>query len=328
VDIVGDAIRALRIGEPRSARAYLYGHWGLRWDPSRGPGFNLTAVRSGHAWLRADGHDPVELREGDLFFVSRVIAHGVSDAPHTTLVDVPDDASDFWFENSPDPDAPPDEPPTVLIGGSYYLNRDRMHPLLESLPAVVVIPATSQDDRIRSILDLLGAEHDDEAPGSSAAIPALLDLLVAYVIRAAFETADHSTGWPALIRDRAMTTALLNMQNRPETPWTVGSLARASGMSRATFALRFHELVGQPPLRYLTWWRMNVAKQLLAETDLPMRVIAQRVGYGSEFAFGKAFSREVGVAPGAHRRDAGHQAARRWDKDPRAGDMERLAQRS
>lgn len=307
MDIVGEAIRGLRIGEPRSARAFLYGHWGLRWDPSRGPGFTLTAVRRGHAWLRADGHDPVELHEGDLFFVSRVIAHGVSDSPHTTLVNVPVDESEFWFGNEPDPEAPPGPPPTVLIGGSYSMNRDRMHPLLESLPAVVVISARADDGPIGSILDLLDAEHDHEAPGSSAAVPALLDLLLAYVIRAAFEEADPTSGWPALIRDRAMTTALLTMQERPEVPWTVERLARASGMSRAVFARRFHDLVGHPPLRYLTRWRMNLAEQLLAETDLPIRVIAQRVGYSSEFAFGKAFNREVGIAPGAHRRRAAAQ---------------------
>jgi transcriptional regulator GlxA family with amidase domain len=99
-----------------------------------------------------------------------------------------------------------------------------------------------------------------------------------------------------------MAKALSNMQHRPEIGWTVESLAHASGLSRATFARRFTDLIGQPPLHYLTRRRMDLAKQLLVESDLPISVIAGRVGYSSEFAFGKAFAREVGSAPGGYRR--------------------------
>jgi AraC-like DNA-binding protein len=302
-DIVGDAIRALRIGEARSARAYLYDSWSLRWDPSLGAGFNIHVVLAGGPWLRPEGRDPVQLRVGDIVFISRVIAHAVSDSPTTPLKDVPVDEADFWFGNEPDPDAAPDAPLTVLIGGSYYLKRERMHPLLEALPPVIVLPSRdSGEGPIHLIVDLLGAEHDNESPGTSAAIPALLDLLLAYVIRAVFETVSPTSGWAAAVRDRAMTRALVNMQNRPEISWTIESLARASGLSRATFARRFTDMVAQPPLRYLTWWRMTLAGRLLTESDLPISVVAQRVGYSSEFAFGKAFAREMGIAPGAYRR--------------------------
>lgn len=303
MDIVGEAIRALRIGDARSARAYLYGTWSLRWDPSRGAGFNIHVVLQGDPWLRLEGRAPTALHAGDVVFVSRVIAHGVSDSPHTPLVDVPVDEADFSFGHRPDPAADPGAPVTVLIGGSYYLGRERMHPVIESLsPVIVLASRIGEDDRIRAIVDLLGTEHDDEAPGSSAAVPALLDLLLTYVIRAAFEAADPTSGWAAVVRDHALSTALLNMQNHPEIAWTIESLARASGMSRATFARRFNDMVGRPPLTYLTWWRMNLAQQLLTESDLPISQIAQRAGYSSQFAFGKAFAREVGLAPGAHRR--------------------------
>lgn len=302
-DLVGGAIRALRIGEARSARAYLYDSWSLRWDPSRGAGFNIHVVLQGEPWLLAEGRDAVLLHAGDVVFLSRVRAHGIADSPETPLVDVPVDEADFWFDHMQSPDDDPDVPLTALIGGSYYLDRERMHPLLEALPPVIVLPARmTGSDPIRLIVDLLGVEHDHENPGTSAPIPALLDLLLTYVIRAVFETASPSFGWALAVRDRAMTKALANMQNRPEIGWTIESLARASGLSRATFARRFTEMIGRPPLRYLTWWRMNVASQLLVESDLPISVIAQRVGYSSEFAFGKAFAREIGRAPGLHRR--------------------------
>jgi AraC-like DNA-binding protein len=305
MDLVGDAIRALRIGEPRSARAYLYGSWGLRWDPARGAGFNIHAVLRGDCWLRPDGHDPVHLNTGDVAFISRTIAHGVADSIHSPLRDVPPDERDFWFDDHADVHADPSVALTVLMGGSYYMDRERMHPLIESLPEVIVLSRRMQaDDPILDIINLLGAEHDNHAPGSSAAMPALLDLLLTYVIRAAFDVADPDVGWAAVIRDPALSTALDNMQNKPEIGWTVGALARSSGLSRATFARRFTDTVGQPPMAYLTWWRIGLAKQLLNESDLPLSAIASRTSYASEFAFSKAFKREVGLSPGAFRRKA------------------------
>ena len=153
--------------------------------------------------------------------------------PGTPLVDVPADEAEFWFGNIPDPHAPPEAPLTVLIGGSYYFDRERMHPLIENLPQVIVLRSRLTHeapeigaDPIGLIVDLLGAEHDNEAPGSSAAIPALLDLLLAYILRAAAETADSDERWAALVRDRAITGALLCMQNQPQVGWTVETLAR------------------------------------------------------------------------------------------------------
>jgi AraC-like DNA-binding protein len=84
----------------------------------------------------------------------------------------------------------------------------------------------------------------------------------------------------------------------------VESLAGRAGLSRAAFARRFTTLVGEPPLAYLTRWRMTTAAKLLREADIPLSTIAARSGYGSEFAFGKAFKREYGLAPGHYRRQA------------------------
>ena len=81
-----------------------------------------------------------------------------------------------------------------------------------------------------------------------------------------------------------------------------------AGLSRTAFARRFRTMVGEPPLTYLTRWRMTVAAQLLRETNLPVESVATRVGYGSPFAFGKAFKRSMGNAPGAYRRAHREQA--------------------
>ncbi|MFC7589846.1 helix-turn-helix transcriptional regulator [Nonomuraea antimicrobica] len=98
------------------------------------------------------------------------------------------------------------------------------------------------------------------------------------------------------------------MHRDPSHPWSVADLGARVGLSRAAFARRFAALVGQPPLAYLTWWRLAGAGRLLRDTDAPLSEIAARVGYGSEFAFANAFKRQYGLAPGRYRRD-GCQAA-------------------
>ena len=143
---------------------------------------------------------------------------------------------------------------------------------------------------------------DRDLPGASAATPALLDLMLLYAMRSWFERLAAPSGWAQAIRDPAVGTALRNIQREPHRPWTVATLARESNLSRAAFARRFTGLTGQPPLTYLTWWRMTIAAQLLQTSDESVDVIGGRVGYSTEYAFSKAFKREMGVAPSRYRR--------------------------
>jgi AraC-like DNA-binding protein len=99
--------------------------------------------------------------------------------------------------------------------------------------------------------------------------------------------------------------ALQAMHREPGRDWTVAGLAAVGGLSRAPFARRFTELLGRPPLTYLTWWRMTVAAGLLRRTDLTVGAVAGQVGYGSEFAFAAAFKRRFGTPPGRYRRRPG-----------------------
>jgi transcriptional regulator GlxA family with amidase domain len=143
---------------------------------------------------------------------------------------------------------------------------------------------------------------DSERPGVRAAVPALLDLLLLYTMRTWLETTTQPIGWAQALRDPALSAALRAIQERPAETWTVASLAREASLSRAAFARRFTTLTGQPPLTYLTWWRMTIASRLLQTTDASMNTISGRVGYSSEYAFSKAFKRELGVAPAHYRR--------------------------
>jgi transcriptional regulator GlxA family with amidase domain len=98
--------------------------------------------------------------------------------------------------------------------------------------------------------------------------------------------------------------ALAAMKAEPARPWTVAALAKVAGLSRAPFARRFREATGRSPVRWLAEQRLAVAEELLLETDLGLAAIAAEIGYGSEFAFSKAFKRRFGVAPGVFRRSS------------------------
>ncbi|TXS14331.1 AraC family transcriptional regulator [Streptomyces sp. adm13(2018)] len=139
-----------------------------------------------------------------------------------------------------------------------------------------------------------------------AIVPALLDTLLLYLLRTWWLSvcADRCTGWSAALGDPVVAGALRALHDDPARAWTVEELGALGGLSRAAFARRFTALVGRSPLAYLTWWRMTTAGRLLRTDDRPLRAVAERSGYSSEFAFAKAFEREYGMAPGQYRKGA------------------------
>ncbi|MFB9553939.1 AraC family transcriptional regulator [Streptomyces roseoviridis] len=309
MDVLSDAIAAMRTGRPHSSRTVRFAPWGFRFPPSKGAGFHV--VLQGTAWLlpppdpRApDGTGaPVRLGPGDVVLLAHGTGHGLADRPDTPLVDVLPAPDGSW--PTPPDRGPVDAEETLLLCGAYQLSRDRAHPLLTGLPPYVHIPArVGAHPRLRAAVEMLGAELAEPQPGSDAIVPALLDTLLLYLLRTWWltERADCSTGWSGALSDPAVATALCALHDDPARPWTVEELGALGGLSRAAFARRFTTLVGRPPLAYLTWWRMTTAGRLLRTDDLPLRTVARRSGYSSEFAFAKAFKREYGMAPGQYRK--------------------------
>jgi AraC-like DNA-binding protein len=159
---------------------------------------------------------------------------------------------------------------------------------------------------LRAAVDLLGGELERPGPGTDAVVPSLLDTLLLYILRACLQDQAEgaATGWAAALAGPAVASALHAIHDRPAHPWAVEELGAQAGLSRAAFARRFSTTVGQPPLTYLTWWRMTLAGRLLVATEAPLRAIAQQCGYSSEFTFVRAFTREYGTPPGRYRKAA------------------------
>jgi AraC-like DNA-binding protein len=204
--------------------------------------------------------------------------------------------------------ARPDDPhaATITLCGAYQLDPGRAHPLLNELPEIVHLPARlGHRPELRAAVDLLAGELDDPRLGVDTIVPALLDLLLLYILRAWFDERSgpgRVTGWTAALSDPAIGAALQSIHRDPSQHWTVETLGAQAGLSRAAFSRRFTTLVGRPPLSYLTWWRMTIAARLLRDSDAPLGTVARQIGYTSEFAFANAFKRQHGAAPGKYRR--------------------------
>ncbi|GIM90869.1 AraC family transcriptional regulator [Paractinoplanes toevensis] len=292
MDVLSDVITVMRTGRPRSALAGWQAPWAQEFAAVPGSaGFQI--VLRGPCWLLRPAADPLPLAVGDVVFRPHGAGHILADDPATRPVAPachPGDprASDGYVAVT--------APDTVTLCGAYELGTDRAHPLLAGLPDLIHLPRPAE---LRGTVDLLAAEMERPRLGTDAIVPALLDTLLLHILRTWLDRSE--TGWAAAVNEPATAAALEAMHREPARPWTVATLAARAGLSRAPFARRFAERTGQPPLTYLTWWRMVTAARLLRESDAPLSVVAARVGYTSEFAFATAFKRRHGVAPGRYR---------------------------
>jgi AraC-like DNA-binding protein len=191
---------------------------------------------------------------------------------------------------------------TVLLTGTYERQSELSQLLLGALPPIVVMGG---DQWECPLLDLLAEEIVREAPGQEAVLDRLLDLLLITCLRTWFDrNGADAPPWYRSYGDPVVGPALRLLQHNPSHPWTVARLASEVGVSRAAFARRFTALVGEPPMTFLTNWRLALAADLLCDTDSTVGAVARQVGYGSAFALSAAFSRVRGLSPSAHREAA------------------------
>ncbi|GAA0485095.1 AraC family transcriptional regulator [Streptomyces sp. NPDC046215] len=309
MDILTEAVGSMRTGQPVSVRTEGRAPWGLRLPPVAGAGFHV--VLYGTCWLLpledSPPHlQPVPLSPGDVVFLRDGGGHILADHPSTPAED---EQPGQIRPGSPigTVTVGGDGPRTSLLCGNYHLDQGRPHPLVRQLPEVIHLPTRhGRHPELSAAVQLLGAEVENPRLGSSGIVPALIDSLLLYILRAWLDDqpAAAAEGWAAALGDTAVAPALAAIHGDPSAQWTVESLADRAGLSRAAFARRFTALVGEPPMAYLTRWRMTTAARLLRESDDPLATVAARTGYGSEFAFAKAFKREYGLAPGGYRRGA------------------------
>lgn len=188
----------------------------------------------------------------------------------------------------------------VLLAGAYHVQGRAPQRLLGVLPPVLVVP---DDHDCASLRDYLGSQLCADRPGRQIVLDRLLDWLLVCTLRDWFDQPGaEPPGWYRALSDDTVGPVLRAMHDAPDGPWTLASLAALVGVSRTTLAKRFTELVGEPPLTYLTEWRMTLAADMLAESTATVAAVARRLGYADAFGFSAAFNRVHGVSPSEHRR--------------------------
>ncbi len=190
-------------------------------------------------------------------------------------------------------------PSTVLLTGTYEESTEISRRLLAALPPLAVVRAGQGRS---PLVDLLATEIAEDSPGQVAVLDRLLDLILVSALRTWF-AADWSNAphWWTADADPLIGPALRMVYDDPGRAWTVAVLAREVGISRAGFARRFTETVGEAPMTFITRLRLALAADLLRGDDTTIAAVAGQVGYASPFALSTAFKREFGLSPHQHR---------------------------
>ncbi len=273
----------------------------------------LVAPLRGVAWVTPDGGAPVPVSPGDVAVVRGPEPYLVSDEPgrEATVVVLPGEECvtltgeplaermglgiRTWGTRT--------DGESMMLIGTYTIAGAVGDRLLGALPRVLRVGAEAGE---RALVGLLAEEAGRDAPGQSAVLDRLLDVLLISTLRTWLGGPEaDAPAWYSAQADPVVGRALALMHNEPARRWTVGSLAGEVGVSRATLARRFTELVGEPPMAFLTGWRLALAADMLRGSDAGIAAVARSVGYGSPFALSAAFTRERGVSPQRYREGEG-----------------------
>lgn len=311
MDVLSDLLHRARAGNALVRQLIQRPPWSLTFADV--PPLTVVATLGGHASIGLGDDPPAPLSAGDIALISGTGRYTIADAPSTPPQVVIKGARKYLVgggevaaeaHRSLAPRTYGDGLPgaTIMLRGAYELRGDVGDRLLDMLPPLAVVPA---GPRTRAALDLLATEVTCDEPGQDAVLHRLLDLVLVLALRAWCARPEAALpAWYRALADPAIGDALRLLHEDPARRWTVAALATEVGMSRAAFAARFTGLVGEPPLTYLTGWRMTLAADLLRDTEATVATVARRVGYEDAFAFSVAFKRARSVSPSAWRRQA------------------------
>ena len=306
MDVLTDTLAAIQVKSMVSGRLELTAPWGLVGEP-RQPGF--LVVTRGMCWLELQGSQPVQLGAGDFVLLAQGISYSVRDqlsTPVTPILEImqrcpkrrdcqPGGVFSYGGGGAQ----------TTLVGGKFQFDDADKNPLWRSLPPMIHIRGDQGTPMpwLDNSLQLIASEMASGQPGAETIVSRLADILLVQAIRAhVTQSGAAAKGWLRALSDPQIGQALSLIHEQPNGAWTVELLAERVGMSRSAFAARFSELVEEPPLTYLTRWRMHHATRLLRSSSASISEVAGKVGYEAEAAFSKAFKRWMGTAPGAYRR--------------------------
>jgi AraC-like DNA-binding protein len=313
MDVLSDVLRTIRLEGALFLNAEMHAPWcfqvpkGAVMAQLLKPGAPQMAichlVLEGQCWAQVQGGEPIRLGagevvaipHGDSHLVGSGLQHAAVDIDHVVRPRVPElDRIRYGGDGER----------TVLVCGWFAYEGDLPNPIMANLPRLFSTPIRSRaaGPWIEQSVNFVLGDAASHTPGSNMVASKVAEVLFAEALRGYIESmpADHA-GWLSGLRDPHVGRCLALMHESPARAWTVEDLAQAVHASRSVLAERFTELVGVPPMQYLTRWRMIIAAGLLRNEQANLARIAGDVGYESEAAFNRAFKREYGISPGVWR---------------------------
>lgn len=302
-DPLGEALHHLRLTGTFYCRSELTAPWGLTLPPMPGHLW-FHVVTAGGCRLETGDAESVPLGAGDVALVPHGAGHRLRSGPGTIAPSVMDLPHAFTNGRYALLHHGSGGEPTTMVCGAVQVDTPGARDLAELLPPLLHVGASPRTEWIQATLRLVAAEAEQLRPGGEAVLTRLADVLVIQVVRSWLDTDPAArTGWLGALADPRIGRAISLIHRDPARAWTVASLAAEVPMSRSAFAARFTALVGEPVLAHLTRRRMHLALDRLRSGG-GVAEVADGVGYRSEAAFSRAFTRVTGTTPGAVRRGA------------------------
>ncbi|MBZ5537861.1 MAG: AraC family transcriptional regulator [Acidobacteriia bacterium] len=336
MDVLSDVLRVVRLSGAVFFVAEFSSPWAIESPPSRrlapfimphAECFSLFHVLAeGSCWVQVKGEPPLNMQAGDVLIVPQGDEHMMASDPALRPVPMRELVPQIPW---------PGMPPVIHGGGGEvarfvcgYLHCDqKFNPLFSTLPKLlcvrsgeggVVVEPVGPKNRtsaaavpphtgrwLSTTLDYMVKEAQTQKPGNESMVARLTELMFVEVLRHYMQKlAPDQKGWLAGLNDPGVNRAITMLHAEPARAWTVEDLARHVGVSRSALADRFTDLIGESPMRYLTSWRMHLAKQLLFEGNRSLAEVAECIGYESEYTFNRAFKRQIGAPPAVWRKKA------------------------
>jgi AraC-like DNA-binding protein len=304
-DVLTEVLSTLGIQGRVFCRSELLAPWAMALPASGLAHFHV--LEQGNAWIRLEGESAaVPLASGALVLLPHGGGHVLCDRLETPPV-----LLEHLLAQSQGQGGHPlihyggGGVETRLICGAFHFEHTAESPLLPLLPSLTHIRGDGgqAEEWLAATLQLLALEARHARPGAQTVISRLTEIIFVQAVRTWMTSQPAGQGgWLGALRDPHIGAALGLIHRAPERPWRVAVLAREVAMSRSPFAARFTTLVGEPPLAYVTRWRMHLAARHFRKGSLSVSAVADRVGYTSAAALSKAFKRCFGVAPRTYRR--------------------------
>lgn len=277
MDLLADILKIAGLKSRLLTKRSLPKNQIFKFPCDRSIGFHVMV--QGEAQLTYGENKKIILRTGDIALMSRGVHHQIKNLGASEA---------------------------IIVGGVYQLWNEPIHPLFAELPDWWVLKGSeiAAHDPLHDLLKILSQEISVPDLGSESVVHSLLDIFFNFILRKIVKSKAHfeKANWSKATQDEKISESLRLMHQKFQKPWSLEELATEVGLSRAGFAQKFRNALGDTPLNYLASIRIQQAMRLLSEEDHKIDSIATHVGYADAFSFSKAFKKRTGQSPMEYRK--------------------------